>query len=203
MNINKLSVMSNVSGLAKKSDNFANFLTVSRKYGITCVYIFHTIYPSRKNWQMIMSQTQIFNFFPGSVHTGSLVRILSIFAGNYKNTYISNGNIWINRLYFEISNSQQKQWLTVDTRDVNKLGSGKFRTQADSGTQQICYYDRNKTYNNFHCFLATREQTSQQGEIKFSIVKVIDNTNRTKVIYSEVSDELSNLKYDNIRSKVQ
>ena len=44
----KLIAMDNVSGLADKSDEFANFLTVSRKYGLTCVYIFHTIYPARQ-----------------------------------------------------------------------------------------------------------------------------------------------------------
>ena len=59
----KLIVMDGVSGLGDKSDEFANFLTVPRKYGVTCVYIFNTIYPSRQNWQMIMSQSQIFNFF--------------------------------------------------------------------------------------------------------------------------------------------
>ena len=61
--MDKYIVMDDVSGLADRSDKFANFLTVSRKYGLTCVYIFHTIYPSRQNWQMINSQTQIFNFF--------------------------------------------------------------------------------------------------------------------------------------------
>ena len=37
-------VMDDVSGLPDKSEEFANFLTISRKYGLTCVYIFHTIY---------------------------------------------------------------------------------------------------------------------------------------------------------------
>ena len=55
----KLIVMDDVSGLADKSDEFANFLNVLRKYRMTCVYIFHTIYPSRQNWEMITSQTQI------------------------------------------------------------------------------------------------------------------------------------------------
>ena len=49
MIFDKLIVMDDISGLADKSDEFANFLTVSRKYGLTCVYIFHTIYPSRQN----------------------------------------------------------------------------------------------------------------------------------------------------------
>ena len=84
MIIDKLIVMDDLSGLADKSDEFVNFLTVSRKYGITCVYIFHTIYPSRQNWEMIKSQTQTFNFFPGSIHSGSITRTLSLFANRYK-----------------------------------------------------------------------------------------------------------------------
>ena len=42
--------MDDVSGLADKSQEFSNFLTVSRKYGFYCVYVFHTIYPGRQNW---------------------------------------------------------------------------------------------------------------------------------------------------------
>ena len=102
------------------------------------------VYPTRQNWQMIMSQTKIFNFFPGSVQVSSVQRILSSFASRYSNNYITTRNIWINRLYFNISNSKLKQCLTVDTGDVNDLGPGKFRTQADSGIEQMCYYNRNK-----------------------------------------------------------
>ena len=55
--LDKLIVMDDISGLADISDEFANFLTVSQKYGLTYVYIFHTIYPTRQNWQMLISQT--------------------------------------------------------------------------------------------------------------------------------------------------
>ena len=40
----KLIVMDDVSGLADKSNDFANFLTVSQKFGSICLYIFHIIY---------------------------------------------------------------------------------------------------------------------------------------------------------------
>ena len=63
MALDKLIVMDYVSGLADKSDIFSNFLTVSRKYGLLCAYIFHIIYPNRQNWEMMVSQTHIFNFF--------------------------------------------------------------------------------------------------------------------------------------------
>ena len=69
--LNKLIIMDDVSGLADKSQEFSNFLTVSRKFGFSCVYVFHTIYPGRQNWEMIMSQTHIFNFFPGSIHNNN------------------------------------------------------------------------------------------------------------------------------------
>ena len=73
MVLDKLIVMDDVCGRADKSDKFANFSTVSPKYGITCAYIFHTIYSTRQNWEMIMSQTKIFNFFSGSVQASSIV----------------------------------------------------------------------------------------------------------------------------------
>ena len=69
----KLIVMDDVSGLADKSNNFANVLTVSRKFNVACVYVFHITYPTRSNWQMILSQTKNFNIFPGSLQTSSVI----------------------------------------------------------------------------------------------------------------------------------
>ena len=42
--------------------------------------------------------------------------------------------------------------------------------------------------------MALRKETSSASEIKFSIVKVTDKTNRHEAIYSEISDELSDFK---------
>ena len=126
MILDRVIVMDDVSGLADKSEEFANFLTVSRKYKLTYRYIFHKIYPTRQHWQMILSQTKIFNFFPGSVQASAIIRILSPFTSRYKHTYIPHRDLWINRLYFQISNSTQRQCLKIDTRDVNDLGRGKI-----------------------------------------------------------------------------
>ena len=56
----KLIVKNELSGLANKSNDFANFLTVSRMFGYICLYIFHIIYLTKSIWQMILSQTKIF-----------------------------------------------------------------------------------------------------------------------------------------------
>ena len=60
MTLDRLIVMDDVSGLADRLEEFADFLTVSIRYGLTCVYIFHTLYPTRQHWQMIFSQTKNF-----------------------------------------------------------------------------------------------------------------------------------------------
>ena len=112
-------------------------------------------------------------------------------------------NIWLRKLYFNISNSKQKQCLTIDTRDIDDLGPGKFRTQADKGTRQIRYYNRNKSDTSFNSFSATKKQTSQKGAIIFSIDKVIANINSSDVNYLELGDKLKNLNNDNIQSKPQ
>ena len=49
MSIDKLIVMDEVSGLADRCNDFSNFLTVSRKYGFSCIHVFHTIYPGRQS----------------------------------------------------------------------------------------------------------------------------------------------------------
>ena len=53
--VTRLIILDDVSGLADKSEEFSNFLTVTRKYGFACLYVFHTIYPGRHSWEMLMS----------------------------------------------------------------------------------------------------------------------------------------------------
>ena len=141
---NKLIVMDDVSGLDDKSDNFANFLTASRKLNFTCVYVFHTIYPTRSNWQMILSYTKTFNIFPGFLQTSSMIKILSFYCNRYTYEYILHRDLWLNCLSFEFQILAKKQCLTINMRHVNNLGPSKFRTDAENSKEQVCYYNYNK-----------------------------------------------------------
>ena len=140
-----------------------------------------------------MTQTHIFNFFPGSIHSGKILKILSLFANRYKNSYIPSQNVWLSRLYFNISPSKEKQCLTIDTRPINDLGPGKFRTSADNGQEQICYYNRSKSDTHFNSFFAKRKATSQGTDKKFSIVKVAASLNNLEVGNISLNSELNNL----------
>ena len=82
--VTQIIIMDDVSGLADMSDEFSNFLTVSRKYGFSCLYVFHTINLGRQSWEIIMSQTHIFNFFRGSIHSSRILKTLFLFASRQK-----------------------------------------------------------------------------------------------------------------------
>ena len=206
LTIDKLIIMDDVSGLADKSTNFSNFLTVSRKYGFSCVYVFHTIYPNRQNWDMLMSQTHIFNFFPGSIHNSKILKTLFLFANRQKNTYLPNRQVWLNKLYYEISNSKEKKCLTIDTRDINEFGPGKFRTNAENGEQQTCYFNKNNSDSYFKSFISKRAQADpiifsifkEKSDINFQY-KNLDVQINTSVLNGESKRQLQQLSSKNIR----
>ena len=50
-----LVIMDDVSDVAEVWKNFANFLSVSRKFGYNRVFIFHVIVPSSQIWEKIYS----------------------------------------------------------------------------------------------------------------------------------------------------
>ena len=116
-----------------------------------------------------MAQTHIFNFFPGLIHSGRILKTLALFASRQKNTYLPNQQVWLNKLYFQISISKEKKCLTVETRDVNDLGPGKFRTSAKNNSEQTCYFNRNNSDSRYSSYLAKRVS---QENLLFSIFKL-------------------------------
>ena len=80
--------------------------------------------------------------------------------------------------------------MTIDTRDVNNIGTAEFRTQAN-----------NKRGKSFNSFPTVKKQTSQANEIIFFIVNVIDKTNKNSNIFFGINVELSGVKNDNVQYK--
>ena len=167
--------MNNVSGLADKSNEFGNFFKVARKFNLTVVYVFHTMYLSKQNWQMIISQTKMFNTFPSSIQVSAISKILTTNCKRYTYQYIPMRELWLNRLYFEISNSNKKECLAMDCCNFNSIWSSKFRTNAEDGQRQICYYNRNKKDKLFNRFLVLRKQGTRENMI-FEIKNIIEET---------------------------
>ena len=88
--------------------------------------------------------------------------------------------------------------MTVDTRDVNELGPGKFRTSADNGQEQVCYFNKNKSDTHFTSY--TSKSISSET-LLFSIVKVNSDFN---LVNKSLEIELKNSLLDgNSKSKYQ
>ena len=126
--------MDDVSGLADKSNEFCSFLTVSPKYRYSCIYNFHIVFPQLRNWQMIISQTKIFNIFFSAVQLGNLSKPLTNNCDRETLKYIPKRELWINSLYFQIADRKDYSCLTID---CGKSGPSKYRTEADNNVQHL------------------------------------------------------------------
>ena len=162
----RLFVMDDVSGLADKSNEFCSLLTISRKYRYSCIYIFHIVFPQLRNWQMIISQTKIFNIFPSPVQLGNFYKLLTNNCDREMLKYIPKRELWINRLYFEITNRKDYSCLTIDYR---KSGSSKYRTEADNNVRQICFFSQKKKDRLFDRFASHNLEPDNRNSLIFKI----------------------------------
>ena len=93
--------------------------------------------------------------------------MLKILINNYDREtirYILARDLWINRLYFSLSNESKYS--------CRKANPAKYRTNADSNFEQICYFGQNNKDRLFNKFLATRVDTANNSLI-FKIDSVI------------------------------
>ena len=192
INRDRLIVFDDVSGLADKSNKFASFLTVARKYKYNCVYIFHTIYPENTIWKTILSQTNIFNIFPASVSLSSVRRILDNSCVRKSSKYIPRTHFWINRLFIELANKSRKVCLTLDCSNTNRDGPSRFRSNADNPDKQVCYFNSPTDEQVYNEFIAKRIKSKElQNEIQFEITDVKSKTNKNVVF--DVSSKIKKL----------
>ena len=148
------------------------------------------MYPTRSNWQMILSQTKILNIFSGSLEISFVIEILSSYSNRYTYEYIPHRDLWLSRLYFEISNSsEKKKCLTINIKYINNVGTSKFRTGVKNDKEQVCYFNYNKKDRAFNRFLAIRKPTST-SEIIFFIVSLIGKSKKFEDNYYKISNEL-------------
>ena len=192
----RLIVFDDVSGLADNSNKFVNFLTVARKYKYNCVYIFHTIYPEKAAWKTILSQTNIFNIFPASVSLNSVKRILDGSCVRKTTKNIPRSLWWINRLFIELANKNQKVCLTLDCSNTNRDGPSRFRSEADNPEKQVCYFNTPTDEQVYNEFIAKRIKSKELlKDIYFEITDIKSKTNKNVVF--NLSTEIEKLVDEN------
>ena len=177
--LDRLIIMDDVSGVADVSKKFANFLTVSRKFGYHCIYVFHLIVPSSQIWQKIISQTNIFNIFPASVPYNTVAKIIQSNCILQSKKYVPARSLWLSRVFTDLANSQEKLCLTIDCGYNNKNGPGRYRSSADNPDKQVCYFNKPNDDVFYNTFISERIKGEKFDEgIYFKIEKVRGKTKR-------------------------
>ena len=83
---------------------------------------------------MINSQTKIFKNFSGSVQL-SVLKIITKNCHMETIMYIPVGDLWLNRLYFQISNRNDNIKI-----NINLIGPGKYRTNAENPEKTVVLF---------------------------------------------------------------
>ena len=107
----------------------------------------------------ILSQTNIFNIFPSSVPRNTVTRILQ---SNYRQTtkkYVPAHSMWLNRVFADLANTNERYCLTIDCSGVNKNGPGRYRTQADDPEKKVCYFNKPSDDELYNVFISNRIKT--------------------------------------------
>ena len=166
----RLIVMDDVSGLADLSIKFANFLTVARKFGYHCLYIFHTIHPEKAIWRTILFQTNLLNIFPASVPLSTVKKVLEANCIRNSNKYIPVNSLWVTKLFIRLANEDsEKTCFTIDCSGFNPSGPGRFRTDASNALTQTCFFKKADQDSLFNIFISKRIQNKSANKILFEI----------------------------------
>ena len=150
-----------VSGVADVSKKFANFLTVSRKFGYNCLYVFHVIVPASQIWQKFISQTNVFNTFPASVPHNTVVKIIQSNCILQSKKYVPTRSLRLNRVFTELANSHKKHCLTIDCGYINKNGPGRYRSLAHNPEKQVYYFNKPNDDVFYNTFISERTKTKK------------------------------------------
>ena len=88
-------------------------------------------------------------------------------------------SLWLNRVFTDLVNSEEKHCLTTDCSTENRNGPGQYRTSADNSDQRLCYFNKPQDDIFYNVFVRKRikAENFDQG-ILFKIEKVRGNTEK-------------------------
>ena len=202
-------IMDDVSGVADVSKKIANFLTVSRKFGYNCVYIFHEIVPASQIWQKIISQTNIFNIFPASVPHNTVAKIIQSNFILQSKKYVPARSLGLNRVFSDLANNHEKLCLTTDCGYINKNGPGRYRSSADNPEKQVSCFNKPNDDVFYNTFISERIKGERYEEgIYFKIEKAggktdMENFDAKRILEDGTSNARSSEFFTNSSKPVQ
>ena len=106
--------------------------------------------------------------------------------------------MWLNRLFINLGNQDEKTCLTIDCSGNNKNGPGQYRNQANNPEKQVCYFNEPPNDQVYNIFISKRIKS---GNFEKGIYFKIDCV-KSKAD-SETFSAKQKLEYRNGTSNVQ
>ena len=88
-------------------------------------------------------------------------------------------SMWLNRVFSNLTNTDEWYCLTIDCSGVNKNGPGRYRTQADDQEKQVFYFNKPDDDELYNVFINNRikwENFSNSIYFKIDLVQGGDKT---------------------------
>ena len=135
--------------------------------------------PENRIWKKILSQTNIFNIFPSSVPNNTVAKILQSNCRQTTKKYVSARSMWLNRVFGDLANTDERHCLTIDCSGVNKNGPGRYRTQANDPEKQVCYFNKPWDDELYNVFISNRIKTENFSHSIYFKIDRVQNKDKT------------------------
>ena len=120
--------------------------------------------------------------------------------------------MWLNRVFADLANTDERHCLTSDCSGVNKKNPGRYRTQADDLEKHVCYFHKPHDDELYNVFICNRKKTENfsnsiyfkvdQGKKKYlmqrkrmkmvKMVHTINFQNLTQIHNQSLMEEVEN-----------
>ena len=64
--------------------------------------------------------------------------------------------MWVNRLFIDLANRDERNCLTIDCSVINQNGPGRYRTKDDNPEKQVFYFNETRNYQVYLVFISER-----------------------------------------------
>ena len=126
----------------------------------------------------------------------SVRRVLESASSRKTIKYIPQNALWLNRLFIELANRNDRLCLTIDCSGINKDSPGRFRTEADNLEFQTCCFNSPNDEQVYNEFVSKRTNGAEDSKnFHFKIIKL--KSKAKKNVTFDATDELSNLNKNN------
>ena len=135
-----LAIFDDMTGLGENCESLAHFYTINRKLDCIAYTVFHDFFGESRAMRTMLANSEQKVFFTLDFNSRLKTYLSNLGVHHQKHAARSNNQIWLNSLYFGNIANLQNSHLLISTCRGKTGGPSMFRSNADDGEKQICFY---------------------------------------------------------------